>query len=49
MLKLSPSFDPRNFACSKLGDFVVAIDLFEVKKVPSPKSPLSKSWYIKVK
>jgi uncharacterized LabA/DUF88 family protein len=49
MLKLSPSFDPRSFGCSKLGDFVLAIDLFEIKKVPSPKNPLSQSWYIKAK
>ncbi len=49
LLNLSPSFDPRNFGCSKLGDFVVAIDLFEVKKVPIPKSPLSQFWYIKAK
>jgi uncharacterized LabA/DUF88 family protein len=49
MLKLSPSFDPRSFGHKKLGDFVLAIDLFEVKKVPSPKHPLSKSWFIKAK
>jgi hypothetical protein len=48
MLKLSPSFDPRNFGCGKLGDFIIAIDLFEVKKVPH-KNPLSNSWYIKAK
>lgn len=49
MLKLSPPFDPRSFGCSRLGDFVVGMDLFEIRKVPSPRSPLSQSWYIKAK
>ena len=49
ILRLSPSFDPRTFGCSKLGDFVESTDLFEIKKIPSPKSPLSFSWHIKWK
>lgn len=49
ILRLSPSFDPRSFGCSRLGDFVVGMDLFEVRKVPNPRSPLSQSWYIKAK
>ena len=47
--KRSPSFDPRTFGCSKLGGFVASIDLFEIRKMPSAKSPRSFVWYIKWK
>jgi uncharacterized LabA/DUF88 family protein len=47
--KLSPSFDPRTFGCGKLGGFVESTDLFEIKKIPSPKNPLSFVWHIKLK
>jgi uncharacterized LabA/DUF88 family protein len=47
--KLSPSFDPRTFGCNKLGNFVESIDLFEIKKIPSPKNPLAVDWYLKWK
>lgn len=46
---LSPSFDLRAFGCSKLGGFVESIDRFEIKKIPSAKSPLSFIWLIKWK
>jgi hypothetical protein len=47
--KLSPSFDPRTFGCNKLGVFVESIDLFEIKKIPSPKDPFAVHWYLRWK
>ncbi|WP_435007517.1 NYN domain-containing protein [Tundrisphaera lichenicola] len=44
-----PGFDPRTYGWKKLGDFVVALGLFEIQKVPSPKNPLSHSWLLRAK
>ncbi|NEP15743.1 MAG: NYN domain-containing protein [Leptolyngbya sp. SIO4C1] len=47
--KLSPSFDPRNYGYSKLGQLVKASNLFEIKETPHAKKPAAKDIYIKLK
>lgn len=49
LIKLSSSFDPRNYDYKKLGELIQATDLFEVKSIPSDKNPLVKALYIKLK
>lgn len=39
LLKNSPSFDPRNYGCQKLGELVRRQDYLEVKDVPSAENP----------
>jgi len=38
MLKIDPSFDPRNYGTQKLGELVRKQAYIEVKEVPSEKS-----------
>ena len=47
--KLSASFDPRNYNCKKLGDLIVNIGIFEIKKTPHQNNPSVLDIYVRLK
>lgn len=47
--KRVPGFDPRNYKCRKLKDFVESFDCFEVKDVPDQHDEFIKIVYVKMK
>ncbi|MGL5437493.1 MAG: NYN domain-containing protein [Lachnospiraceae bacterium] len=47
--KRVPGFDPRNYKCRKLRDFVESFDCFEVKDVPDQHDEFIKIVYVKMK
>lgn len=47
--KRVPGFDPRNYKCRKLREFVEGFDYFEVKDVPDQNDEFTKIVYVKMK
>lgn len=47
--KRVPGFDPRNYKCRKLREFVEGFDYFEVKEVPDQNDEFTKIVYVKMK
>ncbi len=47
--KRVPGFDPRNYKCRKLRDFVESFECFEVKDVPDQHDEFIKIVYVKLK
>jgi len=47
--KRVPGFDPRNYKCRKLREFVEGFDYFEVKDVPDQNDEFTKIVYVKLK
>lgn len=46
--KISPSFDPRNYGYSKLGQLIKETNLFEIDEVTSESNPAAKVLYIRL-
>ncbi len=49
LTKLSSSFDSRNYGYKKLGDFIRASNMFEVRETPHGKSQTAKEIHIRLK
>ena len=47
--KLSPSFDSRNYGYKKLGELILATDIFEIRKTPHDNNPTVKELHIRLK
>lgn len=47
--KRAPGFDPRNYNCRKLKDFIESFDCFELSEVPDQHNELIKIVYVKLK
>lgn len=49
IIKTMPDFDVRNFGFSKLKPFILSLDMFESREIPSKDDELVKSVYVRLK
>lgn len=47
--KRVPGFDPRNYKCEKLKQFIELFDAFEIKEIPNPHHRFLKIVYVKIR
>ena len=47
--KRVPGFDPRNYKCKKLGQFIESFDYLETRTMKNPNNKLLKVVYVKIK